>query len=119
MSKEILYVVDAVSNERGIDKDIIVSAIEAALAAATKKRHDGEVDIRVSIDRNSGDYKTFRRWLVVDAEAFDEAEDPSFADAHIVVDDAQAQQPGIAVGEYIEEPIESMAFGRIAPQTAK
>lgn len=119
MSKEILYVVDAVSNERGIDKDIIVSAIEAALAAATKKRHDGEVDVRVAIDRNSGDSKTFRRWLVVDDEEFETAEDPSFADAHINVTRAQSQHPGIAVGEYIEEPIESMAFGRIAAQTAK
>ena len=119
MSKEILYVVDAVSNERGIDKDIIVGAIEAALAAATKKRHVGEVDIRVEIDRSSGDYKTFRRWLVVDAEAFDEAEDPSFGDAHITVADAQTRQPGIGIGEYIEEEIESMAFGRIAAQTAK
>jgi N utilization substance protein A len=119
MSKEILYVVDAVSNERGIDKDIIVGAIESALAAATKKRHDGEVDVRVAIDRETGDYETFRRWLVVEQEDFAEAEDPDYADAHITVDEAQQRQPGISCGEYIEEPIESMAFGRIAAQTAK
>jgi len=119
MSKEILYVVDAVSNERGIDKDIIVSAIEAALAAATKKRHDGEIDVRVSIDRATGDYETFRRWLIVEDEVFSEAEDPCFADAHMTLVDATARTPGVALGDYVEEPIESMAFGRIAAQTAK
>ena len=69
MSKEILMVVDAVSNERGIDREIIVTAIEAALAAATKKRHGGEIDVRVDIDRSTGDYNTYRRWLVIDESA--------------------------------------------------
>jgi len=119
MSKEILYVVDAVSNERGIDKDIIVSAIESALAAATKKRHDEEIDTRVVIDRDSGDYETFRRWLVVEDEEFADAEEASYEDSHIMLTKALQRQPGITVGEYIEEPIESMAFGRIAAQTAK
>jgi len=119
MSKEILYVVDAVSNERGIDKDIIVSAIESALAAATKKRHDEEIDTRVVIDRESGDYETFRRWLVVEDEEFADAEEVSYEDSHIMLTKALQLRPGITVGEYIEEPIESMAFGRIAAQTAK
>jgi len=119
MSKEILYVVDAVSNERGIDKDVIVGAIEAALAAATKKRHDDEIDVRVSIDRDSGDYETFRRWLVVEDQVFADAEEASYEDAHIMLTKALRQQPDIAVDDYIEEPIESMAFGRIAAQTAK
>jgi N utilization substance protein A len=119
MSKEILYVVDAVSNERGIDKDVIVSAIEAALAAATKKRHNDEIDTRVVIDRDSGDYETFRRWLVVEDEVFADAEESSYEDAHIMLTKALRLQPDIAVGDYIEEPIESMAFGRIAAQTAK
>jgi len=119
MSKEILYVVDAVSNERGIDKDIIVGAIESALAAATKKRHNEEIDVRVDIDRDTGDYETFRRWLVVEDQVFADAEEASFEDAHIMLTKALLRQPGVAVGDYIEEPIESMAFGRIAAQTAK
>ncbi|MFA7388552.1 MAG: NusA N-terminal domain-containing protein, partial [Thiohalobacteraceae bacterium] len=68
MNKEILLVVDAVSNEKGVDKEVIFEAIEAALASATKKRHGGEIDARVSINRQTGDYDTFRRWLVVDDE---------------------------------------------------
>jgi len=119
MSKEILYVVDAVSNERGIDKEIIVGAIEAALAAATKKRHEGEIDVRVAIDRASGEYETFRRWLVIEDESFAEAEEPNFSDSHISLSDAAQRSADLTVGDYIEEPIESMAFGRIAAQTAK
>jgi len=114
MSKEILMVVDAVSNERGISKDVIVGAIESALAAATKKRYSGDIDVRVSIDRDSGDYATFRRWQVVEDAAV--MENP---DAQIRLEDAQEVISAIQVGEYIEEPIESMAFGRIAAQTAK
>ena len=66
MSKEILLVVEAVSNEKGVDKDIIIEALEAALATATKKRYEGDIDVRVSINRDSGDYATFRRWQVRD-----------------------------------------------------
>ena len=119
MSKEILFVVDSVSNERGIDREIIVGAIEAALAAATKKRMGGELDVRVSINRETGDYDTFRRWLVVTDETFAEAEEEHYADSHIALSDAVRQQPDIEPDSYIEEPIDSMAFGRIAAQTAK
>lgn len=119
MSKEILFVVDSVSNERGIDKDIIVGAIEAALAAATKKRHNEEIDVRVSIDRDSGDYETFRRWLVVDDEEFGDTDDEHYEEHHIRLSEARKRKPDIEAGDYIEEPIESMAFGRIAAQTAK
>jgi len=129
MSKEILMVVDAVSNERGISKDIVVDAIEAALAAATKKRYEGDIDVRVEIDRNTGEYKAFRRWLVVDDErAADESgaeEDTEDAaegenpDAQIPLSEARKKDPDIQPGDYIEEPIESVAFGRIAAQTAK
>lgn len=115
MNKEVLLVVDAVSNEKGVDKEVIFEAIEAALATATKKRYGGEADIRVSIDRKSGDYRSFRRWLVTD----DDAEELEGADELIGLSEAHAKQPGIQVGEYIEEPIESIAFGRIAAQTAK
>ena len=114
MSKEILMVVDAVSNERGIGKDVIVGAIESALAAATKKRYTDDVDVRVAIDRDSGDYATFRRWQVVEDAVV--MENPS---AQIRLEDAQDINSAIQVGEFIEEPIESVAFGRIAAQTAK
>jgi N utilization substance protein A len=115
MSKEILMVVEAVSNERGIGKDVIVGAIESALAAATKKRYGGEIDVRVSIDRETGEYETFRRWQVVD-EATQPIENP---EAQISLAEAQRRNPSIQAGEFIEQPIESLAFGRIAAQTAK
>ena len=115
MSKDILMVVDAVSNEKGVDKEIIFQAIEAALASATKKRHGGGIDARVAIDRKTGDYETFRRWLVVD----DEDEEFESPDYQVLYTRAQQIQPGIEVGDYIEEQIESEEFGRIAAQTAK
>ena len=114
MSKEILLVVEAVSNEKGVDKNIIFEALEAALATATKKRYEGDVEVRVSINRESGDYATFRRWQVVGDE-----EPMEFPDRQIAVTDARAQRPEIQVGEFIEEPMESVNFGRIAAQTAK
>ncbi|MEA3411823.1 MAG: transcription termination factor NusA [Pseudomonadota bacterium] len=115
MNKEILLVVDAVSNEKGVDKEIIFEAIEAALASATRKKHGGEIDARVQIDRTSGEYETFRRWHVIDDE------DPEFesTERQILVSYARQNQPDIEVGDYIEEPIESVEFGRIAAQTAK
>ena len=115
MNKEILLVVDAVSNEKGVDKEVIFQAIEAALASATKKRHGGEIDARVTINRQTGDYETFRRWAVVD----DEDENFESPERQVLYTRAQQLKPGIAVGEYIEEPLENEAFGRIAAQTAK
>jgi len=115
MNKEILLVVDAVSNEKGVDKEVIFQAIEAALASATKKRHGGEIDTRVNINRQTGDYETFRRWQVVD----DEDENFESPERQVLYARAQQLQPGIAIGEYIEEPMESEVFGRIAAQTAK
>ena len=115
MNKEILMVVDAVSNEKGVDKEIIFEAIEAALASATRKKHGGEIDVRVSIDRETGEYETFRRWLVVD----DEDENFESPERQVLYTRAQQLKPGVQVGEYIEEPIESVEFGRIAAQTAK
>ena len=115
MSKEILMVADAVSNEKGMDKEIIFEAIEAALASASRKKHGEDIDVRVSIDRRSGEYETFRRWMVF-ADESDELEEPlrelRLEDAVDV--DAEAQP-----GEYVEVPLESMEFGRIAAQTAK
>ncbi len=116
MSKEILLVVDAVSNEKGVDKEIIFEAMEIALATATKKKHGGDVDIRVSIDRASGDYDTFRRW-----EVMDDAETPvlEFPEREITLSAAQFDNPEIQPGEFVEEQVESVEFGRIAAQTAK
>jgi len=119
MSKEILLVVEAVSNEKGVDKTVIFEAIEAALVSATRKRHVGDIDARVHIDRKTGEYETFRRWLVVDdAEVVEtgELESPS---SQILLSEARKSDPLIAAGQYVEEPIESVAFGRIAAQTAK
>lgn len=115
MSKEILLVVDAVSNEKGVDKGIIFEAIEAALATATKKRHKEDIDVRVTIDRNTGDYETFRRWQVVD----DAEESVEFPERQLALSDARGQDPSVELGGYIEEPMESVGFGRIAAQTAK
>jgi N utilization substance protein A len=114
MNKDILYVVDAVSNEKGIDKEIIFEAIEAALASATRKKHGKAIEVRVDIDRESGDYDTYRRWLIM---AEDEATENPLSE--ITLEAAQFDNSEIGAGEYIEEQIESVAFGRIAAQTAK
>ncbi|MGB5440553.1 MAG: transcription termination factor NusA [Gammaproteobacteria bacterium] len=131
-SKEILMVVDAVSNEKGIDKEIIFEAIEIALATATRKSHGGEIDARVAINRETGEYETFRRWQVID----DSLEPEPVADTDAESDEegalvfehperqitlaaAQLDDPDIQHGDFIEEPIESVVFGRIGAQTAK
>jgi N utilization substance protein A len=116
MSKEILMVVDAVSNEKDVEKPIIFEAIEAALASATRKRHGDDILVRVSIDRNTGDYETFRRWEVVEAYAADEPDAPL---RQITLEAAREDNPDIQLGDFIEEPIESIEFGRIAAQAAK
>ncbi len=112
-NKEILLVVDTVSNEKDVEKSVIFEAIEAALATATKKNYSEEVDIRVAIDRESGSYETFRRWLIVSKE------DIEFPERQTLIEDALEDDPEAVLGEYVEEPIESVAFGRIAAQTAK
>ena len=91
MSKEILMVVDAVSNEKGVDKEIIFEAIEAALASATKKRQFEDIDVRVAIDRETGDYETYRRWLVMD----DEDEEFEFPERQSKHTHAQIRQAGV------------------------
>ena len=121
MSKEILLVVDAVSNEKGVDGEVIFGAIEAALASATRKRHLEDIDARVAIDRNTGEYQTFRRWEVVEesTDADDEEGGYRFPSRQILLEDARKQNPDIQVGDFIEEPMESVEFGRIGAQTAK
>ncbi|VFM95104.1 MAG: NusA antitermination factor [Candidatus Kentron sp. G] len=117
MSKEILLVVEAVSNEKGVLPEIIFEAIEAALASATKKRYREDIEARVSIDRQTGDYETFRRWEVVEDE--DVGEGLEFPSHQISLQEARTRDADIQPGEFIEEPIESVAFGRIAAQAAK
>ncbi|MBU2710584.1 transcription termination factor NusA [Zooshikella harenae] len=113
MSKEILLVVDSVSNEKGVPPDVIFEAIEIALATATKKRYEDDIDVRVAIDRRTGNYDTFRRWKVVADEDY---ENPA---AHIVIEEVDEKDPNLQIGDYWEEQIESVEFGRIAAQTAK
>jgi transcription termination/antitermination protein NusA len=115
MSREILMVVDAVSNEKGVEKDVIFEAIEAALASATRKRYGDDIDVRVAIDRSSGEYETFRRWMVF-ADDSTELEEPA---RELRLEDALDIDPNAVPGQYVEEPMESVEFGRIAAQTAK
>ncbi len=115
MNKEILLVVDVVSNEKGLAKEIIFDALEAALASAAKKRHGGDIDTRVAIDRAHGDYFTFRRWEVMP----DELPELEFVDRQIRFSEARLRDPQVEAGGFVEEPMESVAFGRIAAQAAK
>ena len=93
MNKEILMVVDAVSNEKGVEKEVIFDAIEAALASATRKRHGDDIEVRVAIDRETGDYDTFRRWMVF-ADDSSELEEPSH---ELRLEDALDVDFGLAV----------------------
>lgn len=113
MSREILLLVDALSREKNVDKEVVFEALESALASATKRRFDDESDVRVAIDRNTGEYESFRRWEVMDDETF---ETP---DLHIKLEEAQKSDPQIQLGEFVEEPLENIDFGRIGAQAAK
>ncbi|MEZ5559666.1 MAG: transcription termination factor NusA [Pseudomonadales bacterium] len=120
MSKEVLLVVDSVSHEKGVPKDVIFGALEAALAMATKKRYDENAEFRVAIDRHTGDYETFRVWHVAEPNPEpEEDEEPWNPIAQLTVEEAQERKPGAVLGDVIEEPVESVEFGRIAAQTAK
>jgi N utilization substance protein A len=116
MNKEILLVVETVSNEKAVERDVIFGAIEAALASATRKKSGKDIEVRVAIDRKTGDYETFRRWLVVDDSESQALENPL---AEITLEAARIDEPEIQVDDYVEEQIESIEFGRIAAQTAK
>jgi len=114
MSREILLLVDALAREKNVERDVVFGALESALASAMKKRFKEDVDIRVAIDRQTGEHEGFRRWLVVPDEAG--LQEP---DAQELYTDAQDIVPGIEIGEYIEEPLEPIEFGRIGAQAAK
>jgi len=114
MNREMLMLVEAISHEKNVERDVVFGAVELALAQATKKLYQGEVDIRVSMDRDSGDYETFRRWLVVpDAAGLQNPE------AEELLMDAQDRVADVEEGEYIEELIESLPIGRIGAMAAK
>ncbi|MBX9936213.1 MAG: transcription termination factor NusA [Burkholderiaceae bacterium] len=114
MNRELLMLVEAISREKNVERDVVLGAVELALAQATKKLYEGEVDIRVSIDRDSGNYETFRRWLVVPDDAG--LQNP---EAEELLMDAQDRVPGVEVGHYIEEAVESLPIGRIGAMAAK
>ena len=113
MNKEILLVAEAVSNEKGVDRDIIFQAIEQALATATKKRYEEGANIRVVIDRRSGDYETFRYWDVMPDDEMAEL------GTQFTLEEAHEKDPSLVAGDRFEEQVENIAFGRIAAQTAK
>ena len=115
--KEILQVAEAVSNEKGLSRDIIFEAIEAALASAARRRHPLDIDTRVAIDRVSGDYEAFRRWEVISDD--EEEVELESEDRQIRLSEAQKMDPELNEGDYIEEPMEPPAFGRIEAQAAK
>ena len=111
MNKEILAVVEAVSNEKALPREKIFEALESALATATKKKYEQEIDVRVEIDRRSGDFDTFRRWVIVE-----EVTQPT---KEITLEAARFEDESLNVGDYVEDQIESVTFDRITTQTAK
>ncbi len=113
MNREVLLLVDALAREKNVDKEIVFGALEAALASATKKRFAGESDVRVSIDRDTGEYESFRRWQVMDDETFETPE------LHIKLSEAQQHNPEIQMDDFVEQALESIDFGRIGAQAAK
>ena len=130
MNKEVLAVVESVSNEKGVSKEVIFEAIELALAMATKRKHHEFIEdehgrrgvnaeFTVRIDRESGNYETFRRWDVIDPEReLEEDEEPN-PDAELTPEEAKQKDPALSIGDSYEVPVESVEFGRIAAQTAK
>ncbi len=113
MNRELLLLVDALAREKNVPKEIVFQALEAALASATKKKYADNIDARVSIDRETGDYESFRRWTVVPDE---EHEEPAH---QIAITDAAERDPVLELGDVVEEPLEPVEFGRIGAQAAK
>jgi N utilization substance protein A len=113
MGKEILLVAEAVSNEKGVAESVIFEALEAALAMAAKKRYEEDADMRVAIDRETGDYKTWRCWEVVDDDTL------ALLGTQFTLEEAHEKDPNLKPGDIYEEQVENVEFGRIAAQTAK
>mgnify|MGYP001421676773 FL=1 len=118
MSKEILSVIESVSLEKGVPKEVILGAMEAALAVATKKKYGEDAEFRVAIDRDTGEYETYRTWDVVDFDNLEEEEEPN-PGAQYSVEEAREIKADAQLGDVLEEQVESVEFGRIAAQTAK
>ena len=114
MNRELLMLVEAISREKNVERDVVFGAVESAMAQATKKLYEGDVDIRVVVDRDSGDYETFRRWHVVPDEA-----GLQLPDQEILHFEAKEEMPDIEVDEYIEEAVPSVPIGRIGAMAAK
>ncbi|WP_341503370.1 transcription termination factor NusA [Gallaecimonas sp. GXIMD4217] len=117
MNKEILLVVDAVSNEKAVPREKIFQALETALATATKKKYEGDIEVRVAIDRKTGDFDTFRRWAIV--EDSDEGLEHPFREISLSAARAMEEDDNLQVGDFVEEQIASITFDRITTQTAK
>lgn len=111
MSREILLLVDALAHEKNVTKEVIFTALELALASATKKKHHDDADVRVAINRETGEYLTFRRWQYVE---YDLLENSAYQ-----IDEEDERSKGLNIGDYYEEPLESIEFGRIGAQAAK
>src|SRR5258705_371791 len=112
MNKELLTVADMLAGEKGVPKFLVLQAIQAALESATRKLTDKDIDVRVQLDSRTGDYETFRYWEVVEAEALE------FPERQLTLEEARKRVPTIEIGGRIEELMPSIAFGRIAAQTA-
>ena len=111
MSKELLLAAEAVSNEKLLPREKIFEALESAIALSTKKKYEQEIDVRVVIDRKTGEFDTFRRWLVV--------ENVTNPTKEITLEAAQFENPEVQLGDYMEDQIESVAFDRITMQTVR
>jgi N utilization substance protein A len=111
MSREILLLVDALAHEKNVAREVIFTALELALASATKKKYDAGVDIRVEIDQETGEYQTFRCWTIIGEEEYENPE------AEILTSDDRAK--GLEINDVIKEPVDSVEFGRIGAQAAK
>ena len=114
MSREILLLVDALAREKNVARETVFTALEMALASATKKRFSEDVDVRVAIDHNSGDYLSFRRWLVIPDESLEYD-----AAKHLTLEEAHERDTNLKIDDYVEEPLEPIEFGRIGAQAAK
>jgi N utilization substance protein A len=111
MSREILLLVDALAHEKNVTEEVIFIALELALASATKKKHHDDADVRVQIDRETGEYKTFRRWQYVEYDLLE--------NSNYQIDEESEHAKGLNIGDYYEEPLENIEFGRIGAQAAK
>ncbi|MCC5855912.1 MAG: transcription termination/antitermination protein NusA [Idiomarina sp.] len=116
MNKEILLVAEAVSHEKAVPREKIFEALEIAIATATRKKYDGDIDVRVAINRQTGEFDTFRRWMVVEDPSDGGLENPY---SEISLSAAQYEDPSVKAGDYVEEQIDSIVFDRITTQTAK